>query len=486
AVSQKVNDELKGEMSTVNDIKMSHLALSQDFVKSTFGDLQFTDSSVPPIPSARNLQTLSYLERQPLSESAKQIADTRKLIDLIPDEKLRTQLLETLDKAKTKQSAPVKSAVEKAPEVTPVIAKPDSEKQEAEKPKAEKAPTAEELATKQATKQANLRAEWEKASPLSKEVQPKWDAIEQGQIGDCFVAATIKGVAKTPNGPEQLRDMIKQKADGSYLVKFPGSPNIVEVSQKDITPSKDVPAGARQIDGSSDLSKNWPRILEAALGRYYAEHMHPNKAGTDNPLATLNGWSGDKVEVVELLTGKKSEGADIQHSTLLDSQRQYAQETTLGMLRYLPTGVIDKMWSVDNSNNSTLSQPMLEALNKNEVMVSGRGAHAYLISKNPESGKIEILNPHGQREGTIDVTNAYQKEDKTVLDARKQIETLSDPELKEKLLKDLNAAIKKAEIVMPPGTPRGNEKDGRITIEQKDLLWFLQHNQFNNTYWMKS
>lgn len=370
AVSQKITDELKNTMSQANDIKKNHLALAQVFVKHTFGDLHFTDSSV--------------------------VSPTK------PDDL---------------------NAVEK---------------------------------------QAKLRTEWDKASALTAEVQPQWDAIKQGNIGDCFVMSTIKAIAKTQNGPEQLRNMIKQKEDGSYFVKFPGDDKIVEVSPIDIKPGDGIPRGGSQVGGKTDLAQNWPRVLEAALGRYYAEHLQPGKPGTDNPLGKLNEWSGDsdKAQVIELLTGKKADGADIQQSSLLDSQRKYAQENTLGTIRYFWTAMNDRNGKVDNSDNSNLSAPMMEALNNNKIMVSGRGRHAYFISKNPETGKIEIFNPHGQADGTKDVTD------------------FTPP-----------GQSAPAEIILPDGrkaNKNGDGKnDGRIAIDQKDLLKFLQQNHFDNTYWLK-
>lgn len=83
-------------------------------------------------------------------------------------------------------------------------------------------------------------------------------AFSQGQIGDCWLLASIAAAKRSPKGLEILNNTIKKNSDGSYTVKFKGADKAYTVTPLEIV------SNSNYADGDSDV-----RILELAAEKHY-------------------------------------------------------------------------------------------------------------------------------------------------------------------------------------------------------------------------
>jgi len=86
---------------------------------------------------------------------------------------------------------------------------------------------------------------------------PHIDGIKQGNTGDCYLLATIGGLAY--HDPERLASMFSQNSDGSYAVSFPGQETIAVPAPTDGEIAAFTDAGP---DGY------WLHVIEKAYGVY--------------------------------------------------------------------------------------------------------------------------------------------------------------------------------------------------------------------------
>jgi Calpain family cysteine protease len=118
-------------------------------------------------------------------------------------------------------------------------------------------------------------------------------AIRQGIVQDCYFDASLASLAKT--NPIAIYKMIKQKADGSFEVTFPGD------SKNPVTISAPSEAELGFYNRAAQFG-NWAPVMEKA----YAEYLRRanNSASDRPPQEALN--QGTEVAAMELLTGNEA------------------------------------------------------------------------------------------------------------------------------------------------------------------------------------
>jgi len=92
--------------------------------------------------------------------------------------------------------------------------------------------------------------------------------ITQGAVYDCRFLAELSSFARTPKGRECIKQMIRQNADGTYTVTFPGPPPIPIT----VTP---LTAMELKLYGKTPPNNNdiWLPVLEKAYGEYRITHQ---------------------------------------------------------------------------------------------------------------------------------------------------------------------------------------------------------------------
>lgn len=102
--------------------------------------------------------------------------------------------------------------------------------------------------------------------------------VLQTSVGDCYFAAAIAGLAKTPEGRALIQSLITDNGDGTYTVVFPGIPGSFTVDADVYTTSN----GAYLTSGPGADGDYWYAILQKA----YAQHRNSDGFGSDG-----SGWS---------------------------------------------------------------------------------------------------------------------------------------------------------------------------------------------------
>ncbi|WP_026123177.1 C2 family cysteine protease [Nocardiopsis chromatogenes] len=90
----------------------------------------------------------------------------------------------------------------------------------------------------------------------------QWEHIRQGDLGDCWVMATMGAMAV--QNPGAIEDMIEENVNGTYTVTFPGHPD-------PITVTPDLPVDARGDPGFASSNEDPPVIWPAILEKAYAQ-----------------------------------------------------------------------------------------------------------------------------------------------------------------------------------------------------------------------
>ncbi|MFD3163516.1 C2 family cysteine protease [Herpetosiphon sp. NSE202] len=144
---------------------------------------------------------------------------------------------------------------------------------------------------------------------------------DQGQIGDCFVVASLAAIAQ--HNPDVIRNAIEDNGDGSYTVtfyqresnnRFNRLNNWLDngYDQVKITVTAEFPVLAdgthpyiyenqEMLNGKREL---WPAIMEKAYGQFLSQSSDPIEM-----YSTLN-RGGNPADVLEAITGQPSVLAD--------------------------------------------------------------------------------------------------------------------------------------------------------------------------------
>lgn len=127
-------------------------------------------------------------------------------------------------------------------------------------------------------------------SSSSVEVNGKIDKnYEQGRTGDCWLLASIKGIARNPKGLKILNDSIKVNSNGSVTVHLKGVDKTYVISKKELNNATELSSGDGDV-----------RALEIAVNRYLREDYKYHN-GED---ASIDG--NREITAYKILTGKSS------------------------------------------------------------------------------------------------------------------------------------------------------------------------------------
>lgn len=132
------------------------------------------------------------------------------------------------------------------------------------------------------------------------------DDVEQGQIGDCYLAASLSEIAHTH--PELIEKAISKNADGTYNVRFYDVGWSGAAKPVDVKIDGDLPLnwGGLYYAHARDNSELWVPLLEKAYAQW--------KGGYD---AIGNG--GNPGTVMSALTGKGSDYVNVTPSANTDA-----------------------------------------------------------------------------------------------------------------------------------------------------------------------
>ena len=202
---------------------------------------------------------------------------------------------------------------------------------------------------------------------------PDYNAVAQGNIGDCFLLSAVSGQARLH--PDRVVSMISpQNGGSSYVVRFPGLADPVDVS---------APTDAQMARyGTSGADGTWASVLEKA----YAV----SRAGPDpeDPYAALA--QGGTVEGLQCMTGDRVATARLDgsahrafgpfHGDKVDDDRQTVQE------------------ALANGQLATVSTDGAAAGVTNDHMLTLEGY-------DPSTDCVTVRNPWGWEPGSDSVTD---------------------------------------------------------------------------------
>lgn len=128
--------------------------------------------------------------------------------------------------------------------------------------------------------------------------EPSPSGMHQGMLGDCYLISTIGSLAKI--SPTKIKEMIREKSDGSYEVHFADKNNVTVNKLTDT----ELISGA-----STDGQGCWLRVMEYAFGKRKAlssgNKGNGTKAGgkSRGDFDSAVGHGGTQEEVIKALTG---------------------------------------------------------------------------------------------------------------------------------------------------------------------------------------
>jgi hypothetical protein len=206
-------------------------------------------------------------------------------------------------------------------------------------------------------------------------------AILQGSIGDCYFVASLAAVAETH--PELIRNAIKDNADGTYTVTFPGDrEHPVKIK---------APTEAEQgLYNHGSANGLWASVMEKAYGEYCWQHFkqRPSSESSDGK-TTEDGADGGGLayRAMELLLG-----------TSVSTEATYATQSTIAALLI---GAFDG--KRHKAVTTTINRNLLPFSAKETADKFYRG-HAYTItgfqSDGKGGGQVTVRNPWGVEDGT--------------------------------------------------------------------------------------
>ncbi|HEY9758684.1 MAG TPA: C2 family cysteine protease [Oculatellaceae cyanobacterium] len=209
------------------------------------------------------------------------------------------------------------------------------------------------------------------------------DAVHQGVIGDCYFEAVVASLAQS--NPKAIANMIKDNADGSFTVTFPGAPD----EPVTVTAPTEAELGLFNAGGSYGT---WASVLEKAYGKF---RDNQNWFSNSVPQEAANS-AGRAEPVIKLLTGKDATLTVLEN---LDDRKAIADALTKAFSS-TPQKIVSaavhhrRTWSewynnVSLSSNSTDGFPEKHQYSILGFTPNGKGG-----------GMVKIRNPWGGQNGT--------------------------------------------------------------------------------------
>lgn len=190
--------------------------------------------------------------------------------------------------------------------------------------------------------------------------------LAQGEIGDCFVLATLYSLSRTQQGQKLLEDMVKIDDNGNYIVTFKNQKPIMitleELDSERATSNKDWACG---------------EMGTKAIERAYAKLIKTNQAMCNSSQIDKGGRI---TEALKLISGKECSMYKIEEQNLESLFTTISQKD------------IDKQFL-------TCSTPHIgkygKFMDNESKFITG---HAYSIKDiNIQDKTIEIVNPHNTK-----------------------------------------------------------------------------------------
>jgi len=224
----------------------------------------------------------------------------------------------------------------------------------------------------------------------------KPDAIRQGFIGDCYFLAALAAVARAH--PETIQQMIKDNEDGTYTVKFPGTPS----EKITVTAPTEAELGLYSHGSKYGI---WAPVIEKAYGKYCQQHFWrrgpANISGGNTPQEGADG-GGSVVRAMELLTGNDTDRDDL--ALTLDSTTK--QKLTEALQSRPAKAVTCASQNATPASIAALLTPLNDPFGDfvGETKNGFAANHAYTVigfdPNGPDGGTVTVRNPWGEGEGT--------------------------------------------------------------------------------------
>ncbi|PKL76407.1 MAG: hypothetical protein CVV27_10460 [Candidatus Melainabacteria bacterium HGW-Melainabacteria-1] len=195
------------------------------------------------------------------------------------------------------------------------------------------------------------------------------DHIQQGELGDCYFLAAVASLASTPQGKQQIYNMIKEVGQGMVTVHFPG--------QLPITLDKPT-TGELSMYANSGRDGLWLSVLEKAYAKL--RNDNPMILAKADPYAMI-GSGGLLGTGVSAVTGKSGD-TDILMLTSEQSLRLKLQQAVARNSVITAGSPAKYPWSKEDNTPNGLPK-----------------SHAYsVLDFDPKNDMVTVRNPWGSTE----------------------------------------------------------------------------------------
>jgi hypothetical protein len=187
------------------------------------------------------------------------------------------------------------------------------------------------------------------SDPLFAPAGPTMSDINQGELGDCYLLATLSSVVKTD--PSLITHDVVANTDGTYTVNFAGAHGAVTVNAQ-LPVLSDGQLAYAQLGQQDSI---WVAIVEKA----YAEYANPKA----NSYASINGgWMSQVFSALGLQSESiYSDSGATALLTMLQSDLSAGDFATFGTVAKLPTSsplVADHAYEVNSVTDNASGVPV--------------------------------------------------------------------------------------------------------------------------------
>ena len=186
--------------------------------------------------------------------------------------------------------------------------------------------------------------------PLFSPAGPTEDDVRQGELGDCYLLASLSSLAKA--NPTIIRNDITLQPDGSYFVAFTtGKKSTIERVDTELPVLRNGQPAYAQLGASNSL---WVALMEKAFAEF--------RGGANSYKAIEGGWMGEVYG--DLGVSNKSLAASKSSTTLLSQLQadlKAGDATTVGTPDSIAAGVpllADHAYVVDRVNLGSNGKPV--------------------------------------------------------------------------------------------------------------------------------